>query len=185
MQPYLILYYSKTGNSRFLAHRLSVALAEAPVLELKPRWNALGYVFMRSALGLPVGIGLRQQTLADYREILLLGPVWGGVLIGPLRTAIRRCVQAGKPLHLALTCETSDADRSGKYGYDQVLEQARKLGGTYVKTATAFSTSLVSGRTSSWSPKLAEKITFTDANFGVVLQEKLQAFVQQVKAAQA
>jgi len=49
MKKYLILFYSKTGNSKFIAEKLSIAL-DGDLKEIKPVINNLLVLFLFSLI---------------------------------------------------------------------------------------------------------------------------------------
>jgi hypothetical protein len=62
-----------------------------------------------------------------------------------LRTLLKKCFNLSKPVHFAVTCETSDDEKDNKYRYNQFLNSTIELGGQLVRTTAAFSTSLIKG----------------------------------------
>ncbi len=180
MKSYAVLYYSKTGNSKFLAERLA-QLLECPCKPILPSVNRLLPLFMLSNLKVKLPIGISQQELAQFDEIVMIGPIWGGLLIAPLRTALKKCIKAAKPIHFAVSCETSDEAKNDKYGYAHVLQEAKMLGGNLVKTTEAFPTTLAKGSDATWHPKLSEKVKITEENFEGALASRLANFAQAIQ----
>ena len=180
MKKYLILYYTKTGNSRFLAERIAEQLPKSSIRALSPRLNILFLQFLLSALKFPVGTGIRNKDLVNSDEVILIGPIWGGLLISPLRSMLKQLVHMGKPIHFAVTCETNDAQKDDNYGYAQVLKRAKKIGGELIQNMEAFPTPLVMEGTESWTPKMSDKIKFTQNNFKGGIATRLQAFTKDI-----
>lgn len=182
MKNYLVVYYSKTGNSKFLAEKAAQWLS-ADIMAVRPMVNRLFLLFLLSSFKIHIPINIRPGDLAKYDALLVFGPIWGGLLISPLRTVLHSCIKAGRPIHFALSCETDDAHKDDKYGYGRVLEEAKRLGGKLVKTTAAFPTSLVMEKDAKWSPKLSEKVKITEQNFQGTIRERLKLFVTDVQAA--
>lgn len=184
MKRFIILYYSKTGNSKFLAEKLSTALS-SDCKEIKPVMNKLAFLFLISLMRISIPTNISKNDFAQFTDVVIIGPVWGGLLISPLRNALNKCRNAMKNIHFALTCETGDDKKYEKYGYVHILKEAERLGGGCVKNTEAFPTTLVNNDSKPWSPKLSEKIKFTDENFTEALQKRLTDFVAKIRVAAA
>lgn len=181
MKPYLVLYYSKTGNSKFLAEQIAQALP-SDIREIKSSFNSIGMLFLISWFKWGVRINISKQDLEKYEEVVILGPIWGGTLIAPLRSIIRKCRKTSKFMHFAVSCETSEAEKEHKYGYEQVLEKARALAGSLMKTTAAFSMALVPGGDVK-TIKLEEKIKVRAENYKGEIKSRVEDFIQRVKSA--
>ena len=181
MKKYLVLYYSKTGNSQFIAEKLAIKLGGVSK-KIIPIIDSVVLLFLLSLLRIGIGTNVSKKEMEDYDEIIIVGPIWGGCLISPLRNTLKKSKKASKDIHFALTCETKEEEKNSKYGYAQVLKEAGELGGKWVKTLEAFPTSLVNMDSPSWTPKLSEKIKFTEDNFNAVLKLRLENFVSKIKS---
>jgi len=174
MKRYLVLYYSKTGNSRFLAEAAASAL-DCDIKEISPAIDKIFVLFLFSLLGVTVPTGIKREELTHYKEVIIFGPVWGGRLISPLRSTLKKCVASSKPIHFAVSCETPEGEKDSKYGFAQVLREAEKLGGSFIKTTFAFSMALVKGE----KPRnvLAEKAKLTEENFRGAMKSRFDDFL--------
>lgn len=181
MSKYLILYYSKTGNSKFLAEKLSKELS-CDIEEIRPVINGIGFLFLISLLKISVPTNISRKTIEQYQEIIVIGPIWGGLLISPLRTIINKCKTDSKLIHFAVTCETKENEKDDKYGYNKVLITVKELGGGLVKTTEAFSTSLINNFNDKFSTKLSEKAKITEGTFSDLLRKKLVGFSHTIKS---
>jgi flavodoxin len=181
MRKYLILYYSKTGNSKFIAEKLSEALA-CNLQRVIPIIDSLVVLFLLSLMRISIPTNISKKEIEDYSEIIIIGPVWGGLLISPLRNTLKKCTKASKNIYFAITCETKDEEKNNKYGYARVLREAEGLGGKFVRAVEAFSTSLVNLDNKAWSPKPSEKIKITEENFKGVLKSRLSDFTMKIKS---
>lgn len=182
MKKYLILYYSKTGNSKFLSERIEEKVSNSSLRRITPKINGLLYVFLMSTLKIGVGTGVSKKHINECDEIIIVGPVWGGLLISPLKSILKKCANLGKNIHFAVTCETSDEEKNDKYGYEQVLIKAKKVGGKFVKTTEAFPTALVKNDSESWSPKLSGKTKIEVENYKGEIVLRLKEFVEEIKS---
>ena len=175
----MILYFSKTGNTAFLAHQLSDMIgAEKKAVSVWP--SGIGLVFLLSTLGVNLKTNIRDQDIKAFKKIIVLGPVWGGSLISPLRSLIKLCVRNEKPIFFGVTCETSDDQKEDNYGYSQVLAKAREMGYPFVRYAEAFSTALVAKGDIKFNPDPNKKVKFTQDNFHGEVVTRLEAFANKI-----
>ncbi len=180
MKKFIILYYSKTGNSKFIAEKLSKILS-ADIKEIKPVINNLIFLFLLSLMRISIPTNISKKDFAGYSDVIIIGPVWGGLLVSPLRNTLKKCRKSEQHIHFALTCETGDDKKNEKYGYVHILKEAQDLGGSLVKTTAAFPTTLVNDDNRAWSPKLSEKVKFTTENFNEAIQNRLLVFAAKVR----
>jgi len=179
MKKYIILYYSKTGNSRLIAEKLSRELS-CDLGMVQPKLNYTGLLFLISLLKIPIPTNISTNRIKEYEEIIVIGPIWGGLLIAPLRAILKKCFNLSKPVHFAVTCETSEDEKDNKYGYNQVLKSTRELGGHLVRTTAAFSTSLIKGYGRKSKKNITVKTKFTEENFSIELKERLHDFKNKI-----
>ncbi len=180
MKKYLILFYSKTGNSRFIAEKLAQELS-GDTLKIEPVVNSIAALFLLSAMNFRVPVHLSKEQISAYDEVIVLGPIWGGQLLAPLRSAIRACQKASRPFHFAVTCESSDEEKDGQYGYNQVLHKIQEVGGIWARTTVAFPLPLVDGYVP-LADAMAEKTRITEANYSAALRERVRAFAEKIKS---
>jgi len=173
MKKHLVLCFSKTGNSKFIAEKLAKAL-QCDVEMIQPSVNGTGLLFILSLLNIPVSVNISNERISQYQEVVIIGPIWGGRLIAPLKAVLKKCIALKKPVHFAVTCETKESDKDGSYGYAQVLNKAKALGGDLVRSTTAFSTSLIIGYDDKIKTNLSVKAKFTDDNFSEALRTRFE-----------
>lgn len=179
MKNRLVLYHTNTGNSQFLAEKIAGAL-QAEVRPLQPRTSSVGWLFVLSLLKWRSGINLNKEDLAHYEEVVVIGPVWGGLLLAPLRDAIRTCRRADKPIHVAVCCGTSDDDKDKRWGYAQVLASAKKMGGDHVYSTEAFPVALVLTPEEYANPEAAQGTRLSDANYAGAMEERVTRFLKKI-----
>jgi len=81
-----------------------------------PWFNYTGLLILISFLKISIPVNISNNLIKEYEEIIIIGPVWGGLIICPLRTLIKKCDQLSKPIHFAVTCEASEEDKDNEYG---------------------------------------------------------------------
>lgn len=180
MKRYNVLFYSNTGNSQFIAEKLAAEL-NCKTQKIRPSVDSVFILFLLSLLKLGISVNVSPENISKADEVIVIGPIWGGQLIAPLRTAIKVCVKASKKIHFAVSCETKDGEKDSKYGYAQVLKKAMELGAGYVQNTEAFSTDLVNMDGKSWSAKPGEKIKISAQNYEGPLRSRVEDFVRKIK----
>ncbi len=178
-KKYIILCYSKTGNSRFLAEKLSRELS-CDLEIVRPILNYTGLLFLITLLKISIPTNISKDKIKEYDEVIIIGPIWGGLLISPLRTILKKCIALSKPIHFAVTCESSEAQKDDKYGYNQVLKSAMQLGGQLVFSTAAFSTSLIKGYDGKITTDSTAKAKITEENFSDELKIKFDDFKNRI-----
>ena len=181
MKKYLVLYYSNSGNSKFIAEKLSNELS-SDLRRIHPLIDNVLLLFLLSSLRISIPTNISKQDILKYDEIILLGPIWGGLIVSPLNTVLALCIESSKLIHFAVTCESGDEKKNSKYGYSQVLEKACELGGKYVNCTEAFSTSLVTSGGNITNPKPLEKVKITEKNYKGRIMSRVQNFAKKIKA---
>jgi hypothetical protein len=91
-------------------------------------------------------------------------------------------MKASKSIHFAVTCESTEEVKDNKYGYNQVLNLTKELGGQLVRTTAAFSTSLIKGYDTKTKNRHHLKAKITQENFSDVLKLRVQDFVKKIKS---
>lgn len=136
MRSSLVVYFSHTGNNRFIAARLARAL-NAPLRGIQPGIGSIWALYLCSLLSIPVRSGLSDDEVRSADAVVICGPIWGGLLIAPLRAAIRQAARLSRPIHFVTCCGSGDDAKDGRWGYSQVLRAATCAGSPWVRTAEA------------------------------------------------
>lgn len=175
----LVAYYSNTGSNKFLAERLAERL-NAPLVQIKPNINNVPFLMTCSLLKFGPGVHDLEQDPRKYDRLILVGPIWMGQLIAPLRDALRKYRDVVSEMDLVVCCGSRDEDKDGKYGYDTVFDRAREVAGPSLKNCTAFPINLV------LSPELQDdsdtimKTRLTKENFKGAIVERMESFLRQL-----
>ncbi len=184
MSKTLVAYHSFSGNNRFLAEKIATLL-EADLQPIQPRFKHPGILYLLSLLKWRSGIRIDAAQLEPYDEVVMLGPVWGGLLIAPLRDLIRQCKQTGKPFHFATCCGSADEQKNDRYGYEQVLEAVRQLGGELAKSCEALPVGLVLPAGTNPEDKELMELRLNDDNYPGAMEERLRSFVEKMSPVSA
>jgi len=98
MKPVAIVYYSRTGNTQWVANELARRLSADlfPIQDTRSRQGVLGFV--RSSLEAlrhrEAGIVAPAIALGRYRTVVVATPVWAGNMSSPVRAWLKRFAKA-------------------------------------------------------------------------------------------
>ena len=177
---YLVTYYSKSGNNQFVAEKIAESL-DCPIKEINPSFNYLGLQFLLSVFNLNTKSNIYKADLSCYDEIIVCGPIWGGLLISPLRKVIRKCLEVSKPVHFLTCCGSGDEVKADRYGYGGVLDRVAKLSPSLIRTVEAIPVVLVLTPEEANDPQIAMKTRLSEESYTGAFRERLEGFVQSVQ----
>jgi flavodoxin len=90
----LVVYYSRSGNARFVAQTIAAELGSdvEEVVDLKNRGGVLGFLSggFDAMRGKETKIGETKKSPADYDLVVVGTPVWGSRPTPAIRTYLRR-----------------------------------------------------------------------------------------------
>ncbi len=114
----LVVYYSQSGNARWMAERISAALS-ADMLRLVPKkaYPEKGfrkYFFGGGSAVIKEAPALEpyKVDLAQYEQIVFVTPVWAGTVTPPLRTFIQTENLEGKHFAFAACSLGGSAEKT-------------------------------------------------------------------------
>lgn len=144
-QNILIVYFSRTGNTRLaaeeLARQLHCDIQEIQSLAKYPA-GFIGYqrALFHAAFGRSFPIRIEQRNLAKYDLVIVGSPVWGSSIASPVRTFLETYRGQIKNLSVILT-------QGGTHGRQRVLKQVKELFGRTPFSLLAISSRDISQRT--------------------------------------
>jgi flavodoxin len=176
----LVVYYSKTGNNRYLAEKIAHTLS-CDIQEIAPRLNVIPLQILFSLIKTSMGIKPLIQNMKEYDRIILCGPIWMGQLTSPLRDFINKYRSRINKLYFATCCGGGDLEKDGKFGYAKVFQQIKELAGDRCIHCQAFSIKLVVPDDKKEDNESMMKIRLSDANFKGEIQKRLDDFIQKAR----
>lgn len=172
----LVLYYSRTGNNRYLAEHIARRL-NADLEPIRPRLGGLFFQILFSFLPISPGIRPVQADVRRYNRLIVVGPVWMGRLIAPLRSALTRYGARVNEVDFATCCGSADADKDGTFGYNGVFSQVRELLGARCRQCEAFPVVLALPEDKRKDEQAVMNARLSDESFGPELQSRLDDFL--------
>jgi flavodoxin len=131
----LIVYYSRTGNTRAvceaLAQELSADIVE--VKDLKNRMSTFGIIggMLRTFLSMRTKIFPEKIDMTDYSNVILSAPIWAAKVPPAMRTAIYMNGFMDKKVVMLVTCDSFYAEKYQKKTNKLVEESGGKVSAFY------------------------------------------------------
>lgn len=173
----LVLYYSQTGNNKYITKQLSDRLA-ADIQEIRPRFDWVPMQIFLSKIKRGSGLGFDVNKLAAYDQIVICGPIYMGMLLAPLRQAMQVCKRYGKSVYFVSCSGTSDDERATKYGYDDVFDAAREVLGGLLASTTAIPVTLAEVEKPPATPTL---IRLSDDNYSPAIEHRIDEVISLIE----
>lgn len=172
----LVLYYSRTGNNRYLAERIAGRL-DADIEPIRPRLG--GFPFQLLLSFLPVSLGIRhlKADIRHYDRLIVCGPIWTGQLIAPLRSALKRYGPRFEAVDFVTCCGSNDEQKDDRFGYSQVFRQVHALLGRRCRQCVAFPVRLSLPEDQRDDDQVIMSTRLSDAHFGEALEQRLEAYL--------
>lgn len=169
---YLVAYYSRTGNNRFVAEKLAADL-HADLEEIKPMVNA----FLLNLFGLTLGIKKMAKNIQDYDAVILCGPIWMGQLVAPLRDFIKKNQKMMKKLYFVTCCGGGEAEKDSQFGYEGVFKKIASIAGSTFAGGTALSINWLLPDQKEATPESVMEIKLDEHNFQGRIKEAYTQFI--------
>lgn len=134
----IVFYYSGKGNNKFLAEKISQGL-DCEIEEIKPRINNFTFFLM----GIDFGIKPIKNPLADYERVILVGPVWVGKFITPLKSFLKKYQAEINKLVFVTCCGSTEEQRFDKFGHGLVFMQVETILGDKCEFCQSFPIDMV------------------------------------------
>ena len=176
----LIVYYSRSGNNRFLAEKLAKE-CNADILALRPWINAFALLALASLTHLSFGNHKIKTNVDEYDTVIVCGPIWMGQLISPLRDFIRKFRKLIKKLYFVTCCGGGEDTKDSKFGYSQVFNQAQLLLDSAWVGAEAFPIDLIVPPELKGKSEEIMKLKLSDENFKGPIADKYAAFLKTIR----
>jgi flavodoxin len=129
----LILYYSRTGNTKLCCEALQKELG-ADMIEIKDLKNRSGgWGFFTGAVGsmfdVHTDIDPVKPDLSLYKNIIIASPIWTGTLSTAIRTLIDKNQFGGKKVLLFTTTNAAEKEKYIEKGKARVAQQGAQVAG--------------------------------------------------------
>lgn len=176
MEKVLIVYYSNTGSNRYLARKIASDL-NAELAEIHPRAGVFPLQLLMSQMRFSFGIKKLEYDPQAYDRIVLIGPVWTGRLIAPLRSFLIRYNKQIKQLYFLTCCGSKDKDKDGKWGYAQVFTRIEEILGIRCAHCAALPITLIVPEEKQEDDQYILNARLTDDNFNGEIKARYLKFI--------
>jgi len=176
----LVVYFSQSGNNRWLADRIGAALA-GEVVPLQPKMAAFPLVVLATLTGIGGGIKALAQQVDDYDTVVLVGPLYMGKMAAPLRTFLRRYGARITKLYFVTCCGGGEEEKDGKFGYNRVFQAVKKMLQDRCAGCEAMSVKLIVPADKQNDADTVMKTKLTDETVTDALTGRVESFVNMVK----
>jgi len=177
----LIVYYSRSGNNRFLAEKLAKDVS-GDIVELHPWFNAFAILALASVTHLSFGNHKIKAKIEDYDTVIICGPIWIGQLISPLRDFSNKFRKHIKKLYFVTCCGGGEDSKDSKFGYTQVFNQARLIMKDAYAGEEAFPIDLIVPPEIKGKSEDIMKLKLNDDNFKGPIADKYADFLKLIRA---
>lgn len=129
----VILYYSRTGNTRLCCEALQKELG-ADLLEIKDcKSRSGGWGFFTGAIGSLFNVHTKIEPLhpdiAPYSNIIIASPIWTGTLSTAIRTLIDTNRWDGRRVMLFTTTNAAEKEKYIEKGKARVAQRGARVAG--------------------------------------------------------
>jgi flavodoxin len=176
MERTIVVYYSNNGSNRFLAHKIAEHLS-CKVEELRPRVRS----HLLLLFGPPLGNKPIKNDLTAFHRVVLVGPIWMGRFIPPLKDFVRKNKRMIKKLIFVTCCGSSFEVKDEKFGHDLVFQKVRELFGGPLQ-CEAFPIPLVLPDDQKEDPQLIMNTRLSEDNFKGEIQRRFDEFIKKISA---
>ncbi|MBN1198146.1 MAG: hypothetical protein JXA23_02255 [Bacteroidales bacterium] len=172
----LVVYYSRKGSNRFLAHKVAGGLS-ADIERIRPWIN----VFLLFLLKIHLGIRPIRHKAESYDKVILVGPIWMGRLIPPLRSFLNKYKERIRELVFVTCCGSTDARKDEKFGHGFVFREVEHIMGDKCTHCRAFPIDLVLPEEKKGDDQAFMQTHLMDENFRGEIQDRLEDLIDKIR----
>ncbi len=172
----IVIYYSNTGNNDYLANRIAKQL-NCPIEKIQPHVD----VQVLLMFGIHFGIKKIKSNLSEYDRVILVGPIWMGKFVAPLKNFVKRYKNDIKELVFATCCGSTFEKSRDKFGHELVFEKITEAYGAAV-LCQAFPVVLALPEDKREDDKAVMATRLSDKNFKGELEPIFNEFMKKIKA---
>jgi flavodoxin len=171
----LVAFYSRKNSNRYLAEKIAGQL-ESDIEEIRPRINAFGLFLMN------VNPGIRKikSNVPEYDRVILVGPVWMGRFVPPLKSFVKRYRKDIRALVFVTCCGSTYDKKDEKFGHGLVFEKVKEIMGDKLVLTQAFPVGLVMPDGQKDDPEAFMKTHLSESNFKGEIQEIFDGFMKKI-----
>ena len=171
----LIVYYSRKGSNEYLARKIATRLS-SDIEAIRPRINAFSMILMN----LNPGIRPLKHRIGEYDRVILVGPVFIGRFITPLRSFVTKYRDQINDLVFVTCCGSSYKKKDEKFGHGLVFEDVRSIMNGRLSLTQAFPVGLILPEEQREDPDAFMKAHLNDSTFRGEIADRFEEFMKKV-----
>jgi menaquinone-dependent protoporphyrinogen IX oxidase len=175
-----VLYYSNTGNNRFIAQKIATSLS-GDLIPIVPKTKSIPILIFQSWLRMG-RIHEIKEDLSVYQKIILCGPIWTGLLISPLRSFLKKYKEDINQLVFVTSCGSKDEEKDNRFGYASIFKEVEKIMGDQNVYCEAFPIALIIPKDKLDDADFVMNARLTDESFTGAIQERFHEFIRKVES---
>ena len=168
----IVVYYSRKGSNAYLAKQIAREL-QCPMEAIRPRMNAFAFILMN----VNPGIRRLKSRISEYDRIILVGPIFVGRFIPPLKSFIKRYHGQIKELAFVTCCGSTYEKKDEKFGHELVFEKVRAMLDGKLSLTQAFPVGMVLPPEQRDDPDTFMKAQLNEDTFQGDIKERFDAFI--------
>jgi len=159
MRP-IVIYYSRKGSNEFLARKIAGRLS-CDLELIRPRINAFSLFLMN----LNPGIRSLKRQISNYDRVILVGPIFMGRFIPPLRSFVKKYNAQIKEMAFVTCCGSNYKKKDEKFGHGLVFDDVKSILNDRLVLTQAFPVGLVLPESQQEDADAFMKTHLNDSNF--------------------
>lgn len=172
----IVIYYSRKGSNKYLAEKIAGHLS-CDIEALRPRMD----VFMFYLMNIHMGIKPLRSKVEEYDHVIMVGPIWMGKFIPPLRSFIKKYSAKINKLIFVTCCGSTYEKKDEKFGHGIVFKEVESLLNGKCIQCQAFPIGLVLPEDQKEDTDAFMKTHLNDENFKGEIAEIYDKFIGTVK----
>lgn len=171
----IVVYYSRKGSNRYLAEKIAGKLS-CDLEEIRARSNAFSLILTN------VNTGIRKlnHDLNAYDRVILVGPVFMGRFIPPLRAFVTKYADHINQLVFVTCCGSTYSKKDEKFGHGLVFKEVEKILGDKLVLTQAFPVGLVLPEDQREDPDAFMKTHLNNGNFQGEIADRFEEFMKKI-----
>jgi len=171
----LVLYYSNKGSNEYLAEKIAQNL-DCKIEAIRPNLN----VHFLMLFGMSFGNKKIKSDLSKYDRIILVGPIWMGKFVSPLKSFVKKYKSQIKKLVFVTCCGSTYDKKDEKFGHGLVFNQVRDIIGDKCELCQAFPIALLMPEGHKDDSDAFMKTHLNDSNFDGEFKEEFDKFMKRL-----
>lgn len=171
----IVVFYSRKNSNRYLAQKIAKHLS-CDIEEIRPRINSFGLFLMN----INPGIRRLKHKIEEYDRVILVGPIWMGRFVPPLKSFTKRYNKKIKELAFVTCCGSTYEKKDEKFGHGLVFEKVKEIMDGKLTHTQAFPIGLVLPEDQQEDTDAFMKAHLNDSNFKGEIAERFDKFMAEI-----